>query len=126
MIKRHKIKDYALGCKEALHFTIPTDNDLKIPKDFQNFINEIEGVGRLSYERIFDFMDPELVPIIIYYLSVKKTYLKSGEWTLRQNKLIKHLLYRLWMGDATHVKQLLIGLVLLKCPLAVQLCLTQS
>ena len=117
-----KLRDYADCCPTAFAF----DMDESPPvfgKDFIDFAHAILATGRLSYERIFDFIDSNSIPLIIYCMEdeLKKGYLNSGEWKLRQKQLIHILCYRLWMQQPENAKGLLMGLLLLKDPIAMDL-----
>ena len=117
-----KLRDYADCCPKAFAFEF-TESPPTIEKDFIDFAHAILATGRFCYERIFDFIDINCIPLIIYCMEddLKKRYLNSGEWKLRQKQLIQLLCYRLWMQQPENAMGLLIGLLLLKDPIAMDL-----
>ena len=115
---------FANSSKDTFLFTDPNLPLVNLTQEFKDLVPQVISVGRLSYELIFDFLDPTLTLIIISQMESehKTRYFASGEWKRRQNKLINLLCYRLWLNQTERAQSLLMGLVLINDPVALDIC----
>lgn len=119
-VSEHALTAYADCCKEAFRFH-KDQLKVNVTPEFKQFVEAIEGTGRLCYEHIFDYIDPTLALLIIAHMENKDNYLLSGEWKLRRDRSYFLLLVRLWQKKTDSAQSLLMGLMLIKDPVALKL-----